>query len=82
MSPGVIRRNYPPLKPDHPLVRSASRCPICASPFAAGDVTTMVNLGPTPTDREALRCARDGEAYNSRALVVHSDCQPPGAENA
>lgn len=73
-----LRRGYPPLQPDHPLVQTGDPCPICDEPFSAGDVVELVTLGPDLVDREDVRRARDGEAYNARAVAVHTACRPPG----
>lgn len=75
------RRTFSPLTPEHPLVQTGDPCPICAEPFSPGDVVELVPVGPDLTDREAVRRARDGRAYNARAVAVHTACQPPASEN-
>lgn len=71
-------RGYPPLPADHPLVLTGDPCSICGEPFSGGDVVELVPVGPDLADRESVRAARDGEAYNARAVAVHIDCRPPG----
>lgn len=69
------RRTYPPLSADHPVVRDRIQCLICGQPFATGDVTTLIEMGPI--DAESAARARDGQAYNASARVVHATCRPP-----
>jgi hypothetical protein len=72
--------SYPPLAPDHPLLCRC--CGICGVPFVAGDLVTVVSLGPS--DPVQLRRARDGLPFNARAEPVHELCPeekkgPPGS---
>ncbi len=74
------RRRFAPLSADHPLVQSGDPCPICAMPFSPGDVVELIPLGPDLANREAVAKARDGRAYNARAVAVHTACRPPAEE--
>jgi hypothetical protein len=74
---GEARNGYL-LEADDRLVQTGDPCPICDEPFSAGDVIELVTLGPDLVDREAVRRARDGMAYNARAVSVHTACRPPG----
>ena len=69
----MTTRTFPPLKADHPLVTDAAKCPGCQQPFAAGDVTTLVVIGPGD-DGEARRKAREGGFYDAVALPAHAAC--------
>lgn len=62
---------YGPKQSDHPSV--GELCPACRLPFAVGDYTTLVALGPGD-DPEAQRKASAGQPYNAVALEVHWDC--------
>lgn len=70
-------RTFGPKKADHPSV--GEPCPACHKPFAAGDMTALVPLGPGD-DPEEQRRAREGRAYNAIAVEVHAGCA--GAEEA
>lgn len=48
-------------------------CPACKTPFAAGDFTTIVPLGPGSDPEERLK-ARNGLTYNAVAVEVHWAC--------
>ncbi len=77
-------RKFGPKSPDHPSV--GTECPACRKPFAAGDYTTLVLLGPGD-DEESQARAREGRAYNAVAAEVHWACHtgdnppPPGARS-
>ena len=75
MKPDLPR--FGPKKPNHPTVGEA--CPACRKPFAAGDFTTIIALGPG-YDREARRKAREGLAYNALGIEVHWACATGGEE--
>lgn len=62
---------FGPKRADHPGV--GQPCPACKAPFAAGDYTTLVTLGPGDDD-EARGRAVAGRAYNAVALEVHFAC--------
>lgn len=48
-------------------------CPACHKPFAEGDRTTLVALGPGDSE-EAREACREGRAYNAVAIEVHWAC--------
>lgn len=64
-------RRFGPKTEDHPSV--GNECPACHNPFAAGDYTTLIPLGPGD-DPEAQERAREGRAYNAVAVEVHFAC--------
>ena len=70
---GTVARKsnvFGPKKAGHPSV--GQPCPVCRKPFAAGDYTTLVPLGP---DSEEERARRDaGRPYNAVAVEVHAAC--------
>jgi|GEM_PF-3404492 len=66
-------RKYPPLKSDHPFVRGPQQCAGCGQPFEAGDVTTLVMIGPGGSE-ESRKRAREGRAYNAIARPAHYAC--------
>lgn len=62
-------RKFDPLAGDHPLLQQD--CPACRQAFTAGDVVTLVTLGP---GEEARRRAREGRPYNAVTAPVHWAC--------
>lgn len=64
-------RAFGPKTPDHPGI--GRPCPACQVPFAAGDYTTLVTLGPGDDD-EARQRAVTGRVYNAVAPEVHFAC--------
>lgn len=64
-------RKYPPLKASHPAV--GMECKACEQPFVAGDVTTIVPLGPGD-DPEERQKAREGRPYNAVGALCHYAC--------
>ena len=48
-------------------------CHACRRPFAVGDYTALVPLGPGDDPEERRKCA-DGKPYNAVALEVHYAC--------
>ena len=62
---------FEPLAPDHPLI--GKECVACQVEFAAGDVTTLVALGPGNDPDEQQR-AREGRHYNAIAAPLHWAC--------
>ena len=48
-------------------------CPACQDPFAVGDFTALIPLGPGE-DAEQQRTAREGRAYDAVAVEVHWAC--------
>jgi hypothetical protein len=66
-----MSRRFGPKRADHPSV--GQDCPACKKPFAEGDYTTLVMLGPGDDD-ESREKARLGHAYNAVALEVHYAC--------
>lgn len=65
------QRAFGPKAPDHAGV--GRPCPACQVPFAAGDYTTLVTLGPGDDD-EARRRAVAGRVHKPVALEVHFAC--------
>jgi hypothetical protein len=64
-------RRFGPKTADHPSV--SRECPACRQPFAVGDYTTLIALGPGD-DPDAQERARDGRPYNAVAAEVHWAC--------
>lgn len=64
-------RRFGPKSADHPSV--GNPCPACHEPFAAGDYTTLVMLGPGSDPDEQER-ARSGRAYTAVAVEAHWTC--------
>lgn len=44
-------RAYPPLDPEHPMVRDRWPCAVCGVPLQAGDLITLAFGKPVPGDR-------------------------------
>jgi len=65
------RRGFGPKQVSDPSV--SKPCPACSKPFAAGDWTTLVTLGPG-ADEEARERHLSGRAYNAVAIEVHFGC--------
>lgn len=65
-------RAFAPLAADHPLVTSATACPICGCTFLAGDITALIPTAPADA-AEAVRM-REGRAYIAMAAPVHYSC--------
>jgi hypothetical protein len=65
-------RKFPPLKADHPLVNE-QRCAACKQFFVAGDITTIIFVGPGD-DPEARERAREGRAYTGVGVPAHWAC--------
>jgi len=66
-----LLRKFGPKKSGHPSI--GIDCPACRKPFRAGDVTTLIALGPGD-DPEAQQRAREGRVYNAVAQEVHWTC--------
>ncbi len=64
-------RKFGPKDSTHPSV--GEDCPACHVSFAAGDYTTLAELGPGDDPAEQQR-AQDGRPYNALALEVHWAC--------
>lgn len=64
-------RKFGPKSADHPGV--GQPCRACNEPFAEGDHTALVMLGPG-NDPEAQEKARTGRAYNAVAVELHWAC--------
>lgn len=64
-------RKFGPKSADHPSI--GAPCGACRQPFAAGDFTTLIALGPG-ADSEAQEARRNGRAYNAVAIEVHWAC--------
>lgn len=73
-------RRFGPKTADHPSV--GELCPACHYPFAPGDYTTLIAIGPGG-DKDAQRRAREGMVYNAVAVEVHYSCATgiPDAED-
>jgi hypothetical protein len=67
----MTTRKFGPKAVNHPSI--GTPCPACQTPFAAGDYTTLVALGPG-NDPEERRKAALGLAYRSVAVEVHWAC--------
>lgn len=64
-------RRFGPKPADHPSV--GVECPACQVPFAAGDYTVLVPLGPG-ADPEARQRAAAGRPYDAVAVEIHWEC--------
>jgi len=71
--PLPMPRKFAPLAADHPLVTDGTLCAGCSKPFVAGDVTTIVAIGPGD-DPEQQQRARQGKVYNAVGAVAHYAC--------
>lgn len=68
-------RPFGPKAADHPSI--GEKCPACHQPFRAGDMTTLVSIGPGDSEEERAR--RDaGHPYKSVAVEVHWECSNKG----
>jgi hypothetical protein len=65
------QRKFGPKRADHPGI--GKLCDACHRPFAEGDYTTLVILGPGDDD-EARKRRDEGRAYNAIAIEIHWDC--------
>jgi len=65
------RGRFGPLPADHPSV--GTECPACKQQLKAGDVPTLVTIGPGD-DPESRERAREGRAYNAVAVIAHEEC--------
>jgi hypothetical protein len=65
------QRVFGPKTPTHPSV--GEKCPACGKPFVAGDMTTLIALGPGDDPVERAK-ADVGEPYNAVAVEVHAAC--------
>jgi len=70
----IAARPCGPKPANHPSV--GRPCPICHEPFAAGDMTVLVPLGPHLDDPAEVCAARDGHAYTLEAVETHIACEP------
>lgn len=66
-------RPFPPLKESHPLVDEGEACAACFATFEAGDITTLVFLGPGADPVERLK-ARAGRPFSGVGVPVHWAC--------
>lgn len=72
----TAQRRFGPKQADHPGV--GKECPACNVPFAKGDYTTLVVLGPGADTEEQER--RDqGRPYNAVFAEVHWACSEQSA---
>jgi hypothetical protein len=67
-------RVFGPKQADHPGI--GMECPACHIPFAEGDMTTLVLLGPG-NDPESQQKALAGRPYNAVAVEIHAACADP-----
>lgn len=70
-----MTRLFGPKEPDHPSV--GIPCAICDKPFAAGDYTTAVSVGPA--GKEAQARMKEGRPYNAVCVEAHADCTHQGS---
>ncbi|OHB81204.1 MAG: hypothetical protein A2W31_05180 [Planctomycetes bacterium RBG_16_64_10] len=66
-----MSRKFGPKQADHPS--AGEKCPACGQPFAVGDFTTLVALGPGD-DPDEQKWAREGRPHLSVACEVHWAC--------
>lgn len=71
--PRMMLKKMPPLRPDHPMVKTHNICPACHKRFQVGDSTTLVEFGPGD-DPVEQRKARTGQVYTAQATAVHWSC--------
>lgn len=64
-------RMFGPKTEDHYSV--GKECRACNEPFRAGDYTTLIPLGPGPSEESRTRAAA-GRLYNAVAIEVHYVC--------
>jgi hypothetical protein len=55
---------------DHPSV--GMPCPLCGTPFKAGDFTGLVAIAPADAEEAAKKAA--GRHYTAEAKEVHKEC--------
>ena len=68
-----MSRKFGPKLADHPSI--GELCLACRRPFAVGDYTTLVPIGPgDDTDGQDRR--DEGRVYNAVAVEVHWECSP------
>ena len=70
-----VFRAFGPKEAAHPTV--GLPCLACGKRFVAGDVTTLLPLGPGG-DPEARERARAGRWYSAIAVELHWDCVTGG----
>lgn len=66
-----LLRKFPPLPADHPLLKED--CAGCNVKFEAGNLVTLVQIGPGSDPEERLK-AREGRSYNAVAVPAHWAC--------
>lgn len=66
-------RKFGPLPADSWMVREPTTCPGCHQLFKAGEVVTLVAIGPGD-DPEARQRASEGKPYNAIAIPAHYSC--------
>lgn len=64
-------RRFGPKGANHPSL--GKPCPACEVPFAVGDFTTLVPIGPG-SDPEGRERARAGRVYTAVAIEAHWVC--------
>ena len=60
-----------PKPADHPSI--GEKCAACGVPFAEGDYTALIPLGPG-TDAEARKAAAEGRVFSPISTEVHWAC--------
>lgn len=68
---GQQLRIFGPKSTEHPSV--GQPCLACAEPFATGDMTTLLALGPG-ADEESRERFREGRWFNAPAVELHAAC--------
>lgn len=64
-------RAFAPLPADHPSI--GNECAVCGGALTAGDVTTIIPLGPG-ADEDDQRKAADGRWYACIGVIAHAAC--------
>lgn len=66
-------RKFDTLSDSHPLVGNTMFCLGCGEDFRAGDVTTLVPIGPGSDEDGHAKCRR-GSAFNAVCIPAHWKC--------
>lgn len=67
-------RKFDGLKAGHPLLSDGWFCVLCHRPFAVGDETALVPLGPDPEAPAEVAKAAAGQPHRAVGLPVHWAC--------
>lgn len=68
-----LERRFGPKSADHPSIADRIKCPACNKPFAVGDYTTVIVIGPGD-DPDSMEAARNGRPHNAVAIEAHWSC--------